>query len=66
MLDAMKPDDVKTTMHLANALLDAGKTQEALKKYYKADYLSGGYAKTWRPIAWCEFLEGHYDKAQLY
>lgn len=64
-LDNASPDDPKVTMQLANSLFDAGDIEGALKKYYKADYLRGGSERTWRPIAWCEFMLGHYDKAQV-
>ena len=56
----------KGTLQLANALFDAGDIEGALKKYYKVDYLRGGSERTWRPIAWCEFRLGNYDKAQSY
>lgn len=60
------PDDPKATLQLANALFDAGDIHGALGKYYKVDYLRGGSERTWRPIAWCEFRLGNYDKAQSY
>lgn len=65
-LSNQKPDDTYYVMQLANALYDAGEIEEALKNYYKADYLRGSSEKTWRPIAWCEYLMGNYEKSQLY
>lgn len=65
-LSDANPDDPKATLQLANALFDAGDIEGALKKYYKVDYLRGGSERTWRPIAWCEFRLGNYDKAQSY
>lgn len=63
---AANPDDSKAAMQLANSLFDAGDIEEALKNYYKVDYLRGGSERTWRPIAWCEFSLGNYEKAQEY
>lgn len=60
------PDDIKTATQLANSLFDSGEMEEALKYYYKVEYLSGGMSKTWRPIAWCEFQLGNFEKSQSY
>lgn len=66
LLSDVTPDDVKTTMQFANALFDNGEMEEALKYYYKVDYLNGGSPKTWRPIAWCEFRLGNHESSQTY
>lgn len=66
MLAEDNPDDDRTAMQLANSLFDAGNLEDALKYYYKVDYLRGSSPRTWRPIAWCEFMTGNYDKAQTY
>jgi tetratricopeptide (TPR) repeat protein len=39
---------------------------EALKYYFKADYLEPESHKAWRAIAWCSFLTGKYDQARHY
>ena len=39
---------------------------EALKYYFKVDYLDNKSTKAWRPIAWCSFLTGKYDQARNY
>ena len=40
--------------------------EEALKYYFKVDYLDPEGGKAWRPIAWCSFLVGKKEQAQRY
>jgi tetratricopeptide (TPR) repeat protein len=60
------PDDISLTRSLGNALFDQQRYKEALKCYYKVNYIKGDSIRTWRPIAWCEYMEGNYDTATSY
>lgn len=43
------------------------KPEEALQSFYKIRYLKPENTKVLRPIAWCEFLLGNFDKsAEMY
>lgn len=59
------PQDLQTELLCGHTLLEAGKPSEALKHYYKVEYLNPDSAKALRPIAWCEFLIGNNEKSHL-
>ena len=40
--------------------------EEALKSYFKVEYLSPGNKKIWRPIGWCSLLVGKKQQAEQY
>lgn len=63
---ASDPDNIPLTRHRANALLCDHQYTEALHLFYKLDYLNGGSPRTWRPIAWCEFMNDNYLKSGIY
>ncbi len=60
------PDNVGTTLSIGHLLLEINRPEEALKYYYKIDFLSDKSQKSWRPIAWCEFVLGNYEKSKSY
>jgi tetratricopeptide (TPR) repeat protein len=39
---------------------------EALKSYFKVEYLSPGNKKIWRPIGWCSLLVGKKQQSEQY
>jgi len=39
---------------------------EALKSYFKVEYLSPGNKKIWRPIGWCSLLLGKKKQSEQY
>lgn len=57
-------DNTSLNTLLANALYDAGNYQEALKLYYKVEFLATDGRRTLRPVAWCELMTGQTDKAR--
>lgn len=62
-----KPDNLALEMLLGSSLMLARKPEEALQSFYKIRYLKPENTKVLRPIAWCEFLLGNYDKsAEMY
>lgn len=58
-----QPDNLSLEMLLGNILMLGNRPSEALKSFYKIKYLKPESNKTDRPIAWCEFLLGEYDKS---
>ncbi|MCM1004790.1 MAG: hypothetical protein NC402_00655 [Prevotella sp.] len=58
-----KPDNLSLEMLLATTLMLNGDAEAALKSFYKIRYLKPENKKILRPIAWCEFLLGNYDKS---
>lgn len=62
-----KPDNLQMEMLLGTVLMLGNHPQEALKSFYKIKYLKPDNTKVSRPMAWCEFLLGNYDKSvQMY
>ncbi len=63
---SLKPENVALLLATGHQLLDNGDISEALKCYYKADFISGGNVKTFRPIAWCEFVAHNFEQSKNY
>lgn len=63
---AQDADNLSLTRQLANTLLHDHRYEDALKLYYKLEYKEGGSLKTWRPVAWCEFMCDNYLAAGKY
>ncbi|MCM1319085.1 MAG: hypothetical protein NC217_01735 [Muribaculaceae bacterium] len=59
----LKKDSLSLEMLLGTTLMLAGNADEALKIFFKIKYLKPNNTKVLRPIAWCEFLRGNYDKS---
>ena len=59
--EALQPDNVALANNIANCLLEGGRIEEALKYFFKVDYLASKGERTMRPIAWCSFLIGNYS-----
>lgn len=58
----LEPANLQIELLRGHSLLEAGNLQEALKAYYKVDYLDEkGRGK--RPVAWCEFMLGNLEKS---
>ncbi len=63
--EQLSPDDLSITVSIGHCLLEMRDYAEALRCFYKVDYLDSS-PKAWRPIAWCSFLTGRYDQARSY
>ena len=64
--EAFNPDDLSIQICIGHCHLELKNYNEALKYYFKVDYLDNKSTKAWRPIAWCSFLTGKYDQARNY
>ena len=53
-------------LNIGNCLLELKRYDEALKYFFKVDYLDGKNHKAWRGIAWCSFLLGKFEQAHNY
>ncbi len=63
----LKPDDAGIALNLANTLAQLEMYGEAIKLYYKVTFLDEKSAKPLRPLAWCLFVTGEFDRSrQLY
>lgn len=63
----LDPDDLASTLQAGHCHLELGAPREALQRYFKVEYLGGDRSlKAIRPIAWCSFLTGDYDRAADY
>lgn len=60
------PDDISLIVQTGDCLVDLRRYDEALARFFKADYLNPGQKKTWRAIAWCAFLAGQNSRALEY
>lgn len=60
---ARKPDNLSLEMLLGTTLMLGDNPEAALKSFYKIKYLSPDNTKVLRPIAWCEFMMGNYEKS---
>lgn len=65
LLDA-DPSDYNLTFQLGTCLMNMGRLQEALNCFFKLEFLNPDSTKSLRPIAWCSFLTGDYQRAEKY
>lgn len=65
-LAAMLPDDLGASMLYGQSLLANGDYADAIKQFYKVEFLDEKSTKAWRPLAWTLFLSGDYEGANRY
>ena len=66
--DALRiaPDDQNLEFQLANCLMQRERYEEALKYYYKIDFMTDNSPKIWRQIVRCSLLLGKLEQAKTY
>ncbi len=62
----LKPDDLGVALNIGHCNMELGNYEEALKQYFKVEFLDGKSSRAWRPIAWCAFLSGDYTRSRDY
>ncbi len=62
-LEQMLPDDKSVALNLGNVYAEMEMYPEAVKQYYKVNFLDEHSMKPVRPLAWCLFLTGDYQAA---
>lgn len=65
-LAEMLPEDISVALNLGNTLALDGRYSDAIAQYYKVTFLDEGSPKPWRPLAWCLFMTGEFDKSESY
>lgn len=58
-----KPENLSLEMLRGTTQMLAGHIDEALKSFFKIRYLNPDNTKVLRPMAWCEFMRGDYEKS---
>ncbi len=61
--ESFSPDDISLALTIGHVLLQMNRTRDALQQYFKVDLMDGAKHRAWRPIAWCSFVLGDYDRA---
>ncbi len=62
----MEPENIHSTVMIANCYLDLKDYDQALKYYFRAEYRDPGNLKILRPIAYCYFALGKFDDSEKY
>lgn len=62
----LSPQNVNLCLNLGHCYLDKEDYDNALKQYYKADFMPKAKQRAWRPIAWCSLLIGKHEQAVTY
>ena len=61
--EKIQPENLSVQMNIGHCYVEQKDYEEALKYYFKVDYLDPEGGKAWRPIAWCSFLVGKKEQA---
>ena len=64
--ERLNVDDLNNQLNVGHCLLELDQFEDALKCYFKVEYLAPGNKKVWRPIGWCSFLTGKKEQAEKY
>lgn len=65
-LEVIEPDNLSVQINIGHCYLELKNYSEALKCFFKVDYLDNKSNKAWRPIAWCSFVTGKFEQARKY
>lgn len=65
-LAEMQPDNIKYATLFGQALAENGLYDEAVKQFYKVEFLDENSTKIWRPLAWTLFLISDFKGARKY
>jgi len=60
------PENAGIALNIGRCLVETGNYDEAVKAYYKAEYLDEKSGKALRPLAWCLFLTGDTARSRKY
>ncbi len=61
-----EPDDYNLNFQLGTCLMNRSRIPEALNHFFKLEFIDPKSTKSLRPIAWCSFLTGDYQRAEKY
>ena len=54
------------SLSIGHCYLELGNYKEAIKNYYKVEFLDEKSTRAWRPLAWSLLLSGDYEQSQKY
>ncbi len=66
VLEDRHPEHAPTALNIGRCLVELGRYDEAIKEYYKAEYLDEKSGKALRPLAWCLLLTGDLPQSRKY
>lgn len=61
-----QPDNLQLALFYGYALTESGDYAQAVKQFYKVEFLNEKTTKAWRPLAWTLFLTGDYEASKRY
>lgn len=59
-------NDLSSAINIGHCLMEQGHYQEAMKYYFKVEFLSAKQRQAQRAIAWCAFLSGDLERSAQY
>lgn len=59
-------DNANIALYIGSCLVELQRYEEALKLFFKLDFLENNNLKAWRGIGWCSFVSGKYEQAMKY
>ncbi len=62
----LRPDDLNVSLNIGHCYLELGQYSDALRNYFKVEYLDTTTDRALRPIAWCSFLTGNLEQSLRY
>lgn len=65
-LEVMNPENAALLLNIGHCYLSLKNYDEALKYFFKADFIDDGSIKIWRAIAWCSFLISKFEQSERY
>ena len=64
--EKLDEENLNIQLNIGHSLLELEHFEEALKCYFKVEYLAPGNKKVRRPIGWCSFVTGKKQQAEKY
>lgn len=65
-LEQMLPDDKNVALNLGNVYAEMEMYPEAIKQYYKVNFMDERSMRPVRPLAWCLFVIGEYERSRSF
>ena len=62
----LSPNNISLNLMLGHCYLENFQIQEAIKAYYKVEYLDNKKHSAWRPLAWSLFLNKDFETSRKY
>ena len=63
---ALAPNDLNIALSYGHTLLDLNRFDEAIKQYYKVEFLDEKSTRAWRPLAWSLLLSRDFEQSRRY